>query len=436
MHARPTAGSSPNRHPPVAATTARWAAHRPAGSRSPAASAVQLVKRCRIAAAGRQRGGAWRRQRRRMAAAAAGTLGRKVLKPRMSSVWPLNRSLTFSMTPVVSILQAREARGTTALQPRARSASLRSGAPRGPRSHPAAAGQRVRGLQAPVAHPSQAAAASTQHDAGPQALQPPCTHVWALNCFMISRKLRGRAGRGRRGGGVGGGSCPGVSTRSAVPAAIRRCHGPAPPSTSLGTASASAVGQPSPCSPVVNLPVVGEARLDLTQVGQGIVGGEALAALLLATAARQGAGQGGRAGQGGLGGALPPSPGCGAFWCAGGAAGPGRLGGQRAFRGPAGPPARLPAGWQCPGRWQSAWWVAHPAAFFAGGPAPSPSRPRFILGRSLRPPGGQAAQGGRGGGRAFCAAGRNGWGSGLPCSGVGGRGDGLDCCGHPSWRPL
>lgn len=38
--------------------------------------------------------------------AGALTLGRKVLKPRMSSGWPWNRFLTLAITPVVSILQS------------------------------------------------------------------------------------------------------------------------------------------------------------------------------------------------------------------------------------------------------------------------------------------------------------------------------------------
>jgi hypothetical protein len=33
------------------------------------------------------------------------TLGRNVLKPSTSSLWPLNSSLTRAMTPAVSILQ-------------------------------------------------------------------------------------------------------------------------------------------------------------------------------------------------------------------------------------------------------------------------------------------------------------------------------------------
>lgn len=39
------------------------------------------------------------------------TLGRKVLKPRMRSGWPRNRSLTLRITPAVSILRSRDGGG-------------------------------------------------------------------------------------------------------------------------------------------------------------------------------------------------------------------------------------------------------------------------------------------------------------------------------------
>lgn len=98
------------------------------------------------------------------------TLGRKVLKPRTSSLWPLNSSLTRWMTPAVSILQRK-----------ARPGCLR---PLG--------GSRPTWGQLQVPTSPDAGAQTRQCAPGARIRLPELAatpHLWALNSFMISRKV-------------------------------------------------------------------------------------------------------------------------------------------------------------------------------------------------------------------------------------------------------
>lgn len=93
---------------------------------------------------------------------------------------------------------------------------------------------------------------------------------------MISRKLRAPV----MGAGVSGGTAgcaPGAAGRRWLCAAPEARLGPDQRLLVPGRGTRAQ----GACPPVVDLPVVGKPRLDLTQVGEGVVGGQALAPLLL-----------------------------------------------------------------------------------------------------------------------------------------------------------
>ena len=162
----------------------------------------------------------------------------------------------------------------------------------------------------------------TQHPAARgsilvQPAQPACsTHLCALNCFMISRKLQGRwaGAKGRRGEAAAGVAAT-ASGRPASGAAWRRGGAvPGPPLLYIPPQPRCWRAWAAPgIAPVVHLPVVGEARLDLAQVGQRVIGGQPLAALLLTPAAPQGPGGGRSGGVGGAGGRQPAAQVVGLF---------------------------------------------------------------------------------------------------------------------------